>query len=38
MDRKLPKRISDFSCAQALNMRSFFASFACFAVELHYSG
>ena len=38
MDRNLPNRISDFSYAQALNMGGSFASFACFAVELHYSG
>jgi hypothetical protein len=38
MDRNLPNRISEFSCARALNMGSSFASFACFAVELHYSG
>jgi hypothetical protein len=37
-DRNLPNRISEFSRVRALNMRSFFADFACFAVKLHCSG
>jgi hypothetical protein len=38
MDRNLPSRISELFCARALNMGSSSSSFACLAVELHYSG
>jgi hypothetical protein len=37
-DRNFPNCVFEFSRINSLNMQGFFASFACFAVELHYPG
>jgi hypothetical protein len=37
-DRNFPNCVFEFSRINSLNMQGSFASFACFAVELHYPG